>query len=112
MVWTLLSQSILIFYLISGDLTICSRVVSLKPGTTVRIPVRGCNLSTRVIEIPPKSLLCSLSSDKVVDSWTPDSSQKKAKSTTTSSLEDMGVKIDTSSLTPGQISRVREVIGN
>ena len=45
---------------LSGDLTICPRVVSLKsPGTTVRIPVRVCNLSAHVIEIPPKSLLCS-----------------------------------------------------
>ena len=55
--------------------------------------------------------MCSLSSDKVVDSWTPDSSQKKAESTTTSSLEDMGVKIDTSNLTPDQISRAKEVLG-
>ena len=80
---------------LSGDLTICPRVFSLKsPGTTVRLPVRVYNLSTRVIEVPPKSLLCSLSSVKIIDPWTPDSSQKKAESTTTSSLEDMGVKID------------------
>ena len=95
---------------LSGDLTI---VVSLKsPGTTVRVPVRVCKLSTRVIEIPPKPLLCSFSSVKVVDSWTPDSSQKKAESTTTSSLEDMSVKIDTSNLTPDQISRAREFLGD
>ena len=48
----------------------------------------------------------------MVDSWTPDFSQKKAESTTTSFLEDMDVKIDTSNLTPDQISRTREVLGN
>ena len=37
---------------LSGDLTICPRVVSLKtPGTAVRVPIRVCNLSTRVINI-------------------------------------------------------------
>ena len=52
----------------SGDLTICPRLVSLKsPGMTVRVPVRVCNLSADVIEIPPKSLLCSLNSVSVVD---------------------------------------------
>ena len=39
---------------LSGNLTICPRVVSLKsPGTTVRVPVRVCNLSAKVIEISP-----------------------------------------------------------
>ena len=55
---------------LSGVLTICPRVVSLKsPGTTVRISVRVCNLSAHVIKIPPKSLLCSLTGVDVVDSW-------------------------------------------
>ena len=57
---------------LSGDLTICPRVVSLKTaGKAVRVPVRVCNLSTRVVQIPPKSILCTLSSVNVVDSWTP-----------------------------------------
>ena len=77
----------------------------------LRVLVRVCNLSIRVIEIPPKSLLCSLSSVKFFYSWSLDSSQKKAESTSISSLEDLGVKIDTSNLTPSQISRVREVLG-
>ena len=46
---------------LSGDLTVCPRVVELKQaGATTRIPVRVCNLSARVIKILPKSLLCSL----------------------------------------------------
>ena len=48
---------------LSADLTICPRIVSLKSASsTVRVPVRVCNLSARVVETPPKSLLCSLSS--------------------------------------------------
>ena len=74
-----------------GDLTICPRVVSLKgPGNTVRVPVRVCNLSARVINIPPKSFLCSVNSVSVVDSWTP-SSKKPEKVSTESTLEDLGI---------------------
>ena len=74
---------------LSGDLTICPRLVSLKaPGTTVRVPVRVCNLSAHVIEIPQNYLLCSLNSVSVVDSWTPDLSQKQEnKPTSPTSLE-------------------------
>ena len=36
---------------LSGDLTKCSRVVSLKsPCSTVRVPVRVCNVSARDVE--------------------------------------------------------------
>ena len=53
----------------SAGLTICARVVSLgSSGPTARIPVCVCNLSTRVIEIPPRSLLCSINVLDVVDS--------------------------------------------
>ena len=72
-----------------GDLTICPRVVSLKSqGTTVRVPVRVSNLSARAIEIPPKSLLWSLNSVSVVDSWTPASSQKSGNRSTDNPLEE------------------------
>ena len=98
---------------LSGDLTICPRVVSLKtPGTAVRVPVRVCNLSTRVVEIPPKSILCTLSSVNVVDSWTPDSSQKQEQKPTTKSLEDLGIKIESDNLTPDQLCRAKQVLGN
>ena len=61
---------------LSRNLNVCPRVVSLKSqGTTLRVPVRVCNLSA-CAEIPPKSLLYTLNSVKIVDSWTPDSSQK------------------------------------
>ena len=53
-----------------------------------------CNLSTRVIEIPPRSLLCSINGVDVVDSWTPDSSVKKQEPKVTK-LEDLGVRVET-----------------
>ena len=98
---------------LSGDLTICRRVVSLKSSdTAVRVPERVCNLSARVVEIPPKSLLCSLNSVNVVDSWTPDSSQKQEQKSTSSSLEDLGIKIDSENLTEDQLLRAKQVLGN
>ena len=91
---------------LSGDLYKCPMVVSLKtPGTPVRVPVRVCNLSTRVVEIPPKSIVCTQSSVNVVEFWTADSSQKQEKKPTTKSLEDLGIKIESDNLTPDQLHR-------
>lgn len=98
---------------LSGGLTICPRVVSLKsPGNTVRVPVRVCNLSAKVIYIQPKSLLCSLHSVKVVDSWKPESPEQCQTSSETSKLEEMGVKIGVENLNQDQLLRVRQVLGN
>ena len=99
---------------LSADLAICPRVVSFKStGSTVRVPVRVCNLSARVIEIPPRSLLCSLSSVSVVDSWTPDSSNESKSNTSSDiSLEELGVSVDTDNLSAEQLLKVRQVIGN
>ena len=82
---------------LSGDLTIYPRVVSLKsPGTTVRT-VKVCNLSTHVIEIPPKSLLCSLTGVDVADSWTPDPPRVKEQNSM-QSQKDLGIQIDKDNL--------------
>ena len=89
-----------------GDLTICPRIVSLKSsGVAVCVHIRVCNLSARVVEIPPKSLLHSINCVKVVDSWTPDSSQKQEQKSTCSSLEDLGIKIDSENLNEDQLLR-------
>ena len=94
---------------LSGDLTICPRVVSLKaPGTTVRVPVRVCNLSARVIEIPPRSLLCSLNEVSVVDSWTPELTQKQE--ARSQSSDQFAFKIDEENLTSDQLTRVKSVL--
>ena len=96
---------------LSGDLTICPRLVEMKQsGATNRIPVRVCNLSARVIEIPPKSLLCSLNSAKVIDSWTPAPSQESKTDNESVSLEDLGVNIDTSNLSGDQEVQIKDVL--
>ena len=93
-------------------LTICPRVVSLgSSGSTAPIPVCVCNLSTRVIEIPPRSLLCSINGVDVVDSWTPDSSVKKQEPKVTK-LEDLGVKVETDNLTQDQVRKAKDVLGS
>ena len=98
---------------LSSDLTICPRVVSLKSSNAaVRVPVCVCNLSAKVVEIPPKSLLCSLNSVNVVDSLTPDSSQKQDQKSTSTSIEDLGIKIEGENLTKGQLLRAKQVLGN
>ncbi|MCG8078888.1 MAG: DDE-type integrase/transposase/recombinase, partial [Candidatus Thiodiazotropha taylori] len=99
---------------LSGDLTICPRVVSLKsPGTTVRVPVRVCNLSARAISIPPKSLLCSLNSVSVVDSWTPASSSQNSDSKLSETIiDDLGVSIDKDNLSEEQLTKVKEVLND
>ncbi|MCG8048682.1 MAG: RNase H-like domain-containing protein, partial [Candidatus Thiodiazotropha endolucinida] len=96
---------------LSGNLTICPRVVSLKgPGTTIRVPVRVCNLSAKVIEIPPKSILCTLTSVNVVDAWTPDSSQKQEKSTAT--IPNLSDQIDKQNLSSEQFTKAKQVLEN
>ena len=51
---------------LSGCLTICPRVVSVKSNTTTtRIPVRICNISAKVMSIPPWANLCELQEVKV-----------------------------------------------
>ena len=93
----------------SGNLNICPMVVSLKSqGTTVRVPVRVCNLSAYAVQLP-KSLLCTLNSVNVVDSWTPDSSQKPDKESNGNvDLEQLEVSIDTENLLPDQVLRAKK----
>ena len=98
---------------LSRNLNICPRVVSLKSsGNTVHVPVRVCNLSARAIDIPPRSLLCSLNSVSVLDAWTPEPSQKSGKMSSVKTLEELGVSIDTDNLSADQLLGVRQVLGN
>ena len=53
------------------SLLVCPRVVSIKVGKTSRVPVRICNMSAQAIKIQPKSVICKLSTAKVVDAWEP-----------------------------------------
>ena len=48
---------------------VCPRIVKLdNPGKTSRVPVRLCNITARVITIPPKANLCDLQEVKVLRS--------------------------------------------
>ena len=55
---------------LSGSLTVCPRVVSVNT-TSTRIPVRICNISAKVLSVPPKANLCELHEVKVLRSWSP-----------------------------------------
>ena len=89
------------------------RIELTTPGVcNLSARVCVCNLSVRVVEIPPKSLLCSLNSVNEVDSWTPDSSQKQDQKPTSASIEDLGIKIEGENLTEDQLLRAKQVLGN
>ncbi|MCG8113688.1 MAG: RNase H-like domain-containing protein, partial [Candidatus Thiodiazotropha taylori] len=95
---------------LSGSLTICPRLVSLKgQHTTVRVPVRVCNLSARTIEIPPKSILCSLTKVNVVDSWTPDPSRKQEHESY-DSPSNLNVQIDTNNLSEDELVEAKQLL--
>ena len=91
-------------------MTICPRVVSLKgPGNTIRVPVRVCNLSAKVLEIPPKAVLCSLKSVDVVDTWTPEPTQEQKSSTVFEGLSD---QIDRENLSSEQYTKAERLLNN
>ena len=95
---------------ISRNLTICPRVVSLKgPGSTIRVPVKVCSLSAKVIEIPPKVVLCSLKSIDVVDTWTPEPEQEHKSSTVVEGLRD---QIDRENLSSEQYAKAERLLNN
>ena len=67
-------------------------------------------MSVCPVHIPPRSLLCSLTSVNVVDSWTPDLSHKQELKSNVSSLEDLGVQIDTDNLTPEELGEAEGLL--
>ena len=98
---------------LSGGIVICPRLVSVKPNKQVsRVPVRVCNLSARVVYIPPRSKLCKLQSVLVVDSWTPDPSRvpESEGSKSTDILDTLGVKIDSSTITHEKCDQGKEIL--
>ena len=66
-------------------------------------------MSARTIEIPPRSLLCSLSKVSVVDSWTPDLSQKQEEKST-KMPEKLDVQIDENNLTSEELSKAKSLL--
>ena len=67
-------------------------------------------MSTRPVQISPRSLICSLTSVSVVDSWTPDLSRKQETKSNVSSLEDLGVQIGIDNLTPEELGEAKGLL--
>lgn len=80
-------------------------------GNYAKIPVRLCNISAKTVIIRPKTELCVINEAKVVDNLA-SSCTSPAHTTSDSFLEDLGVNIDIQSLTPDQVLRVHQVLGN
>ena len=51
---------------LSDKVSVCPRVVELSKGGKTRIPVRIFNITAKVVEIKPKSVLCGLNEVKIV----------------------------------------------
>lgn len=69
-----------------------------------------CNLSAHVIEIPQRSLLCSLNSLSVVDSWIPDLSQKQDLRSSSTSLDNLGVHVYKGNVTSKRLNTAQSVL--
>jgi len=61
----------------SNQISVCPRVVELKKEGKNRIPVRIYNMTAKVVEIKPKSILCGLNEVKVVRHIYKPSSRKR-----------------------------------
>ncbi len=84
----------------------CPRVVSItSPANTVRIPVRICNISAKVMSIPPRATLCELQRVDVLRSWKPDDEDTTTVKTIDpiqDEMKDLGIKLDSDCLNPDQ----------
>ena len=96
---------------VSGSsFAVCPRVIKLKQYDYCRVPVKVCNMTAKPMVIRPRSDLCQISEVKVVDSLASDSHPSDS-SAKPSPLEELGVKIDKSSLSDDQFLRVQQVLG-
>ena len=93
----------------SGNLLVCPRVVFLHENSKkAKIPVRICNLSATPIEIKPRSLICSVSEVKVVDSWSP---EMQAPSSDKQGLgHGLDVKVNVDGFASDEIDQIDEML--
>ena len=87
--------------------TVCPRVVKVNTSSSVKIPVRICNMTARTLSFKPKANLCEISQAKVIDDVTSYLPQDNFETP----LEDLGFSIDTSVLTKEQLDRLYQVLG-
>ena len=86
------------------SLLVCPSVVSIKVGKTSRVPVRICNMSAQAIKIQPKSVICKLSTAKVVDAWEP-TKTKVSQDISDVNLLELGVKVNETILSEDQVEK-------
>jgi len=95
--------------------TVCLRVIKLEStAASVKIPVKIYNITGKPISIKPKSEICHVNQVHIVDSLASEISQKSPllDSDIKSLPEELGLKINLSSLDKDQLHRVRELLGN
>ena len=87
---------------------VCPRVVNLKQaGSYSKFSVRVCNITAKPITLFPKNKICQLSEVSVIDNLASGLSSPQ----TSNSPSDLGVKINTETLTAEQSLRVQQVLG-
>ena len=93
--------------------TVCPRVVKLENDiSTCKIPVKICNITVKPIVLRPKTELCLVSKVKVIDDITSLSDESPVENSLGKSpIEELGLKIDTTTLDDKQLNRVRQVLG-
>ena len=90
---------------VSDVLSVCPRVVSVK-GRFCRLPVRIFNMTAKVVEVKPKTTLCTLSEVKVILHIDFDSCHSVSDNSEPS-IESLGIKISGDLLPQDTKSRLR-----
>ena len=103
----------------SPNLSASPRIVTLSnPGKTARVPVRVCNMSAKIVTLPPKTSLCDLHEVKVLrslplgdkDSVKAHVSQQRVESEKPSHLD--GVDLSDTKLSTEQKHEVSQFLQN
>ena len=90
------------------EYTVCPRVMNIRHSSTVKIPVRVCNLSAKTLSFKPRSPICTVSETKVVDDLVSNIGHDMK---CEDSLEQLGINIESKDLSPEQTSRFHQVVG-
>jgi hypothetical protein len=88
--------------------SVCPRVVKInQASSSIKIPVKICNMSAKPLLIKPRSEICSIQEVKVIDSV----SELPGKDRPISTPEELGLQVDRDNLSEDQLSQVRQVLG-
>ena len=108
----------------SNEFLVSPQFVKITPSTSYsKVPVKICNISAKPLRIRPISNLCQINEASVVDnlasfhsddcdSSSCSSASESESDSCMSEPEQLGLKIDKENITPEQLHRVRQVLGN